>query len=57
MDANTRKRIVAVFVAIYSAPFWQLLRDRGGLSGPEAQAAVTWAMEALLANTRKKKGR
>src|ERR1019366_4887727 len=51
MDASTRKRIVAVFVAVYSAPFWQLLRDRGGLSGPEAQAAVTWAMEALLANT------
>ena len=57
MDANTRKRIVAVFVAVYSAPFWQLLRDRGGLSGPEAQAAVTWAMEGLLANTCKKKGR
>jgi AcrR family transcriptional regulator len=35
-----RARTIALFVAIYSAPFWQLLRDRGGLTGPEAQEAA-----------------
>lgn len=43
-----RSRIIAVFVAIYSAPFWQLLRDRGGLNGKDAQAAAAWALETLL---------
>jgi len=50
-----RKRVVAVFVAVYSASFWQLLRDRGGLSGPDAQAAVTWTMKALLSHLRRGK--
>lgn len=51
-----RQLIVAVFVAVHSASFWQLLRDRGGLNGPQAQAAVKWAMEALLSTLRTKKG-
>jgi quercetin dioxygenase-like cupin family protein len=56
--ATERARAVAVFVAIYSAPFWQLLRDRGGLTGPEAQEAAAWLIELLLDSlrrTRKKK--
>jgi len=48
LSEKERARIVAVFVAIYSAPFWQLLRDRGLLSGPEAEDAVSWALESLL---------
>jgi AcrR family transcriptional regulator len=48
VGATERARIIAVFVAIYSAPFWQLLRDRGGLTGPEAQEAAAWLMEVLL---------
>jgi AcrR family transcriptional regulator len=51
-SASGRARVVAVFVAIYSAPFWQLLRDRGGLSGPEAQEAAAWAMETLVNSLR-----
>jgi AcrR family transcriptional regulator len=51
------KRIVAVFVSVYSAPFWQLLRGRGGLTGPEARAAVAWTMEALISELRQKKGK
>lgn len=47
-----RSRIIAVFVAIYSAPFWNLLRERGKLSGPDAQEAVVWALESLLRATK-----
>jgi AcrR family transcriptional regulator len=52
MPEHERSRIVAVFVAIYSAPFWNLLRERGKLSGPDAQEAVVWALESLLRATK-----
>jgi AcrR family transcriptional regulator len=48
LKAKQRARVVAVFVAVYSAPFWQLLRDRGGLTGPEAQEATAWMLGVLL---------
>ncbi len=48
LGASERARVIAVFVAIYSAPFWQVLRDRGGLTGPKAQEAAAWLMEVLL---------
>jgi AcrR family transcriptional regulator len=41
-------RLVAVCVAIYSAPFWQMLRDRGQLSNEQAAEAAAWALGALL---------
>ena len=44
-----RAMIVAVFVAVFSSPFWEVLRDRGGLDGPAAQRAVQWTMRSLLA--------
>jgi hypothetical protein len=44
-------------VAVYSAPYWQLLKDRGGLSGGDAQTAVRWTMQSLLAALRSRKGR
>ena len=44
----SQRRIVAVCLGIWSAPFWQLLRDRGELSGKEAQEAGAWAMEVIL---------
>ena len=43
-----RRQVRAVFHAIHSGPFWQMLRDRGELSGPEAIAAASWAAQALL---------
>jgi AcrR family transcriptional regulator len=55
--ATERARAVAVFVAIYSAPFWQLLRDRGGLTGPEAQEAAAWLIELLLDSLRRTRKR
>jgi hypothetical protein len=48
LPEREKVRIIAVFVSIYSATFWQLLRDRGQLSGPEAERAVSWALETLL---------
>lgn len=45
---NEKARIIAVFVSIYSAPFWQLLRDRGLLSGAEAEEAAVWTLQTLL---------
>lgn len=41
-------RLIAACLAIYSAPFWQMLRDRGQLSAPEAREAGVAAMDALL---------
>lgn len=45
-------RLVAACLAIYSAPFWQMLRDRGQLSAREAQEAGASAMNALLNSAR-----
>lgn len=43
-----QRQIVAVFLAVYSAPFWELLRNRGGLSGKDAIEAAEWTMSTLL---------
>jgi AcrR family transcriptional regulator len=48
LSEREKARIIAIFVSVYSAPFWQLLRDRGQLSGPEAEKAVSWALETLI---------
>jgi len=42
------KRVIAVCMAIYSAPFWQMLRDRGRLSAMEAREAAAMAIEAVI---------
>ena len=47
-SAAKRREARAVFQAVHSGPFWQMLRDRGGLSGQEAIAAASWAAQALL---------
>jgi AcrR family transcriptional regulator len=57
LPSSDRARVIAVFVAIYSAPFWQLLRDRGGLKGAEAQDAGVWLTEVLLDAVRRTKKR
>jgi hypothetical protein len=41
-------QLVALCVAIYSAPFWQMLRDRGQLSADHAAEAASWAIGAIL---------
>ena len=45
-------RLVAACLAIYSAPFWQMLRDRGQLAPLDAQEAGASAMDALLTAAR-----
>jgi hypothetical protein len=42
------KRLIAICVAMYSAPFWQMLRDRGKLSAEEAREAAATALEAVI---------
>lgn len=42
------RRLIAICVAIYSAPFWQMLRDRGKLSAMEAREAAATALDAVI---------
>jgi len=48
LSPRKRQQIVGVFLALYSAPAWQLMRDRGTLSSADAAQAVTWALSTLL---------
>jgi AcrR family transcriptional regulator len=45
-------RLVGACLAIYSAPFWQMLRDRGQLSPADAREAGVAAMDAVLTAAR-----
>jgi hypothetical protein len=54
MSPAEKRRVIAIFLAIYSAPFWGLLRKRGGLSGADAVAAAEWGMNALIQSLRKR---
>lgn len=45
-------RVVATAVAIYSAPFWQMLRDRGQLSAKAAREAAAMAINATIVAAR-----
>lgn len=42
------RSLIAVCMAIYSAPFWLMLRDRGKLSAVEAREAAATALEAAI---------
>ena len=48
------RALVAACVAIYSAPFWQMLRDRGQLPARRAEDAAVMAIEAVIASARQK---
>jgi AcrR family transcriptional regulator len=43
-----QRQLVAQCLAIYSAPFWQMLRDRGQLSAAAAADAAAATMQAVL---------
>lgn len=45
-------RLVAACLAIYSAPFWQMLRDRGQLSPEGAREAGAMAIQSVLTAAR-----
>ena len=48
------RALVANCVAIYSAPFWQMLRDRGQLPARRAEDAAVMAIEAVITSARQK---
>ena len=48
LSPTERRRLVAICVAMYSAPFWQMLRDRGKLPPEEASEAAVTAFEAVI---------
>lgn len=48
MASEAGDELVATCVAIYSAPFWQMLRDRGQLTPKAASSAACQAMQAVL---------
>lgn len=55
IDALPEERgdqLIAICVSIYSAPFWQMLRDRGQLPPDQAVEAAAWALSAILADAR-----
>jgi len=54
MSPARRRQVVAVFLAVYSAPFWELLRNRGGLTGKDAIEAAEWTMSTLLEGLKEK---
>jgi hypothetical protein len=45
-------RLVASCLAIYSAPFWQMLRDRGQLPPADAREAGAAAIQAVITAAR-----
>jgi AcrR family transcriptional regulator len=48
------RALIAACLAIYSAPFWQMLRDRGQLPARRAEDAAVMAIEAVIATAREK---
>src|SRR5260221_5751275 len=42
MSPTEKRQVVAIFLAIYSAPFWDLLRKRGRPARPDAPPATRW---------------
>ena len=56
LSPTERRRLVAICVAMYSAPFWQMLRDRGKLSGEEAREAAATALEAVISAAKARAG-
>lgn len=49
LSSAESRRLIAICVAIYSAPFWKMLCIRGKLSAEEAREAAATALEAVIA--------
>ncbi len=48
LSPSEGQALIGNCLAIYSAPYWQMLRDRGRLTQREAERAAATAMQALL---------
>lgn len=53
LPAAQGQQLIAACVAIYSAPFWQMLRDRGQLSSTAAAETAAWLLDAVIAQARR----
>ena len=54
LDPAEARRVVAVIAYLCSANAWVSIGDESGLPGDEIRAAVTWAIETLLADVRRR---
>lgn len=54
LDPAEARRVVAVIAYLCSANAWVSIGDESGLPGAEIRAAVTWAIETLLADVRRR---
>ena len=54
LDSQEGKHVFAVVRFLISSLAWQTLRERFGLESQEARKAVTWAIEALIRDIKKK---
>jgi AcrR family transcriptional regulator len=54
LDAPEAQRIVAVIAYLCSANAWVMIGDESGLAGEEIRAAVSWAIETLLVDVRRR---
>jgi AcrR family transcriptional regulator len=43
-----RQSVTALAHLLYSASAWEVMKDYGGLTGPEAGEAASWALELIL---------
>jgi AcrR family transcriptional regulator len=54
LPSGDGQQLIAACVAIYSAPFWQMLRDRGQLSHTAAADTASWVLDAVIAEARRR---
>ena len=53
LPSRQGQQLIAACVAIYSAPFWQMLRDRGQLSHAAAAETAAWVLDAVIVAARR----
>jgi hypothetical protein len=54
LDPAEARRVEAIIAYLHSANAWVMIGDESGLPGDEIRAAVTWAIETLLADVRRR---
>ncbi len=48
LPPGKRAQVEALAHLLYSAPAWEVLKEYGGLTGPQAGEAAAWALELIL---------
>lgn len=54
LPAAEQQQLIAACLAVYSAPFWQMLRDRGQLSSTAAAETAARVLEAAIGEARRR---